>query len=144
MVLTEGSYQELQESTLDFTKLLGSSPEATSESESESISNKNTVVDNLNSRSPYERQISSQSIISSVNEYKFNENLTTTFSQEIPGEEKETRTYGSVSSNVYTTYFSAGGSIIKMSFFIFICIFTQVLSSGGDYWMTYWYYALMC
>lgn len=138
-MLTEGSYQELQESNLDFTKLLGSSVKTIIEPETEldTSNNTNTLSNTgvqLDQRPPYKRQISSQSILSSVNELKFND------VQEMPTEEAETRTYGSVSSNVYTAYLSAGGSSFKILFFVFVCIFTQVLASGGDYWMTYWYY----
>ncbi|VVC26208.1 Hypothetical protein CINCED_3A017920 [Cinara cedri] len=132
-VLAEGSYQELQDSNLDFTKLLGSSEETIIESENESITAKNTITStNLNSRPSYKRQISSQSMLSSADELKFND------VQEAPAEEAETRASGSVSSNVYTSYFSAGGSKVKIMSLVFVCIFAQVMASGGDYWITYW------
>lgn len=135
VVLTEGSYQDLRESDLDFTKLLGSSAGTVVESENES--NNAATAGKTNARPPvppFERQISCQSALSSVDEYKFNS------VQEKPVVEAETRTYGSVSSNVYMTYFSAGGSAVKIFVFVFMCILTQVLASGGDFWMTYWYF----
>lgn len=50
----------------------------------------------------------------------------------------EPRTYGNVSHAVYLLYFLAGGKKFKILFFIFICILTQLLSSVGDLWITYW------
>jgi len=58
--------------------------------------------------------------------------------QEEPIEVAETRSSGNISLTVYSSYFSAGGNVCKISFLLFMCIFTQVLASGGDYWITYW------
>lgn len=130
-VLTEGSYQELQKSNFDFTKMLGSPAVATTiTSYNENISKNKS--DN-NHRIVYDRQTSIQSIASSIEDIQLSE------SQEQPAEASETRTSGSVSKNVYSSYFLAGGSVCKIFFFFIICIFTQVLASGGDFWMTYWY-----
>lgn len=123
-MLVEGSYHKLQASNLDFTKLLGSSSEATS---------KNTSVDSYDPRKVYNRHVSIQSLESYSDEMQFN-NV-----QVEPVEVAETRIIGSVSSSVYSSYYSAGGSTFKIIFFIFICIFTQILASGGDFWLTYWY-----
>jgi len=130
-VLAEGSYQELQKSDLDFTKMLGSpAVETKIESYNENIS-KNTSANNH--RIIYSRQQSIQSIASSIEDSQFSE------FQEQPAETSETRSSGSVSKNVYSSYFLADGSVCKVVFFFIICIFTQVLASGGDFWMTYWY-----
>jgi len=129
-VLTEGSYQELQKSDLDFTKMLGSpAVETTTASYNENIS-KNTTLNNH--RIAYSRQTSMQSIASSIEDIQFS-------LKEEPAETSETRTSGNVSKNVYSSYFLASGSVCKILFFFIICIFTQVLASGGDFWMTYWY-----
>ncbi|XP_060873208.1 ATP-binding cassette sub-family C member 4-like isoform X2 [Metopolophium dirhodum] len=129
-VLTEGSYQELQKSDLDFTKMLGSpAVETTTTSYNENIS-KNTSPNNH--RIAYSRQKSIQSIASSIEDIQFSN------CQEEPAETSETRTSGSVSKNVYSSYFLAGGSVCKILFFFIACIFTQVLASGGDFWMAYW------
>lgn len=53
-------------------------------------------------------------------------------------ETNETQTYGNVSHSVYSSYFSAGGNNCQIVFLFFICIFMQVIASGGDFWMTYW------
>jgi len=130
-VLTEGSYQELQKSNLDFTKMLGSPALGTTTASSNENISKNTSANNH--QIDYSRQASIQSIASSIEDFKFSE------SQEQPAEVSETRTSGSVSKNVYSSYFLSGGSGCKIFFFFIICIFTQVLASGGDFWMTYWY-----
>jgi len=56
-----------------------------------------------------------------------------------PTEVAETRTLGNISHTVYMSYFSAGGRKCKILSFILVCIFTQVLSSFGDSWISYWY-----
>lgn len=129
-VLTEGSYQELQKSNLDFTRMLGSpATETTIASCNENIS-KNTS--NNNHRIVYSRQVSIQSTASSIGDIQFSE------SQEQPVEESETRASGNIPKSVYSSYFLAGGSGYKIFFFFVVCIFTQALASGGDFWMTYW------
>jgi len=129
-VLIEGSYDELQKSDLDFTKMLGSPVETTIVSHNESIKN-NTNTNNH--RISYKRQVSIQSVTSSIEEFQFNE------VQEQPVEISENRTSGSVSKSVYSSYFFASGNSCKIFFFFIICIFTQVLVSSGDFWLTYWY-----
>ena len=79
------------------------------------------------------RQESIKSISSSIDEIQLNE------TQAAPIEVAETRSSGKVSHSVYLSYISAGGNIFKISFLLFICIFTQVLGTGGDYWISYWY-----
>ncbi|KAL5233639.1 hypothetical protein ACI65C_001049 [Semiaphis heraclei] len=128
-ILVEGSYQELQSSGLDFTKLLKSSEESTSETE---IDSKNETNDNLEKISDLSRQGSLKSISSSIDENKLNE------THVAPIEVAETRSSGKVSHSVYLSYVSAGGNIFKILFLVFICIFTQVLGTGGDYWISYW------
>lgn len=131
-ILAEGSYQELQASGLDFTKLLGSSIEPTVVSDNESHS-KYESTNNLDPRSILSRQISVQSVASSIDENKHSG------VQEEPIEVAEMRSSGDISLTVYSSYFSAGGNVCKITFLLLMCVFTQVLASGGDYWITYWY-----
>lgn len=56
-----------------------------------------------------------------------------------PKEIEETRSSGNIAWSVYSSYFSAGGNSLKMFLFVFICIFSQMLTSGGEYWITVWY-----
>jgi ATP-binding cassette subfamily C (CFTR/MRP) protein 4 len=129
-ILAEGSYQELQASGLDFTKLLGSLVETTVVSDNESNS-KYESTHTLSPRTILSRQVSIQSVASSIDESKLG-------AQEEPIEIAETRSSGNISLTVYSSYFSAGGNACKISFLLFMCVFTQILASGGDYWITYW------
>lgn len=124
--MSEGSYHELQMSDFDFAKLLRFTTETTkNQSNTNTISFKpNTILN---------RQISTQSGVSSIEEIKLNE-----FGEE-PVELAEIQTSGKVSSNIYSKYLSAGGSCFKISFFFFFCILTQILASSTDLWITYWY-----
>lgn len=79
------------------------------------------------------RQISVQSVASSIEENKHSG------VQEEPIEVAETRSSGDISLTVYSSYFSAGGNVCKITFLLLMCVFTQALASGGDYWITYWY-----
>lgn len=130
-VTAEGSYQELRASGLDFTKLLGVSVEKDILSDNESNA-QNENAYGTNSRPTLTRQSSLQSVASSV-ESKLSKLQTE------PIEEAETRSFGSISLSVYSSYFSAGGNAFTILILLFMCVLTQVLSSGGDYWLTYWY-----
>jgi len=128
-ILAEGSYQELQSSGLDFTKLLRSSEETTIDND---VDTKNKINNSLEQLSDLSRQGSIRSVASSVGENELNR------AQEEPTEVAETRSSGNVSRSVYLSYMSAGGNIFKISFLLFMCIFTQFLGTGGDYWISYW------
>jgi len=52
----------------------------------------------------------------------------------------EIRSYGRVSIDVYRYYLSANGSVFKVFLVLFCFILTQVLASGVDYWISFWYY----
>jgi len=51
----------------------------------------------------------------------------------------ETRTTGTVSNKVYLQYFLNGGHWLLCLFLLFLSIFTQVLFSVIDWWLSYWY-----
>jgi len=129
-VISEGSFHDIQSLDLDFTKLLGSSSE-TLESNNE-CHIKKTSSKTLCQRTDLNRQVSINSAESSVEEVKFSA------FQETPVEIEETRSSGRVSSSIFASYFSAGGTSCQIFCSLFICIFTQILASGGDFWMAYW------
>lgn len=131
-MLAEGSYHELQTSNLDFTKLLRSPTEKIVAKKPELAPINPISANSLNQRSVFHRQLSIESVASSIDNSEF---------VETPGEPPEvaeTQTSGNVSLNVYASYFFAGGNKLKVFFFVFICIFAQVLGTCGDLWMTYW------
>lgn len=107
------------------------SSEETTDGETDSTNAINNSLEQLSSLS---RQGSIKSIESSIDENKLNG------TQAEPVEVAETRSSGKVSRSVYLSYISAGGNAFKILFLLFICIFTQVLGTGGDYWISYWYF----
>lgn len=125
----EGSYQELQASGLNFTKLLESSKESTAESV--------VHLDVLLGASQQSFENSKQTVTSSVDDdEKLNGEIEI---EKTPDKIAEISSSGNVSRDVYVAYICAGGSFVKISCLIFICLLTQTLVTGGDYWISYWY-----
>lgn len=81
--------------------------------------------------------IESVSSLLSVNDGVFNKKISE------PNEKSENFLSGHLTKNVYLLYFSAGGSICKLLFFVFIYIFAQILITSLDYWITFWYYTIL-
>lgn len=50
----------------------------------------------------------------------------------------EVRSLGKISKKVYTSYFSAGGGPCNVFLFFFMYTLTQVLTTGSDYWISFW------
>lgn len=115
--------------------LLGSSEESVNVSNDEAFNN--DTID-LKSFSVVSLHNSVESISSLTDESKLNG------VRAEPNEIAETRSFGKVPRSVYYSYILAGGNVFKISFFIFICIITQFLITGCDYWICFWYieYAL--
>lgn len=113
--------------------MLGSSVEATTVIPENESNSKYASTNTLNPNTILSRQLSTQSVASSIDDTKLGG------PQDKPIEVAETRSSGDISLTVYSSYFSAGGNIYKISFLLFMCVFTQALASGGDYWITFWY-----
>lgn len=127
-MLAEGSYQELQTSGLDFTNLLGSStntPDLSDECKTEKT--------NRLSESTVSSLGGSDKVVEPCAEV-------TNETKSEPVETAETRSSGNVSFNVYSSYILAGGNYCKILSLLLVCILTQVFESGGNYWISYWYY----
>ncbi|XP_049950812.1 probable multidrug resistance-associated protein lethal(2)03659 [Schistocerca serialis cubense] len=113
LVEAKGSYSELQESGLDFAKLMNSELEDTSAEED------NEPEDEVGKRDPIERMASIEEASA-------------------PRQEAELRTSGGVRSAVYFSYFSSGGNYCLQLFVAVAFILTPVVVLGGDYWLSYW------
>lgn len=132
-VLIEGSYQELQTSGLDFTKLLKSSTEKAILPNDECKTEKSSTYSNTARSTAYIRQESVLSVASSNEDTKCNDMTTEPVEIAV-----ETRSSRNISFNVYLSYFFAGGHWCKVICLILVCVLTQVFSCGADYWITYW------
>ncbi|XP_021915794.1 multidrug resistance-associated protein 4-like isoform X2 [Zootermopsis nevadensis] len=53
-------------------------------------------------------------------------------------ENQESRNIGTISYRTYWQYFSAGGSVCFFLATAFMLILAQVITSGADYWVTFW------
>ncbi|CAI6361191.1 unnamed protein product [Macrosiphum euphorbiae] len=126
-VVAEGSYKELQTSGLDYTKLLELSTETAVLPGNDTKMDKSSH-NNIARSISYSRQESILSVGSSIEETKCREIITE------PEEVAETRSSGNISFNVYMSYIFAGGHLCKVISLILMCICTQFLASGGEYW----------
>lgn len=128
--MTEGTYEDLQASNSNFTKLLQSQVETkiVTDNNYSDVKNENEIYENPNFT--LNRQLSIKSCSSN---FRGCNDLTN--STEIV----ETSSSGNIPRSVYSSYITAGGTIYKILFFTFICVFTQVLISWTDLWMAYWY-----
>lgn len=106
----QGNYRELQDSGLDFAKLLRSDDD---EEEQE--------------KPALARQSSVTSVVSC-------DDKTT----ETPVEVEEQRSSGKISSAVYKGYLGAGGNCCVIFTMFLLFVLTQFAASGGDYFITYW------
>ncbi|XP_060872658.1 probable multidrug resistance-associated protein lethal(2)03659 isoform X2 [Metopolophium dirhodum] len=131
-VTVEGSYQELQSSGLDFTKLLGSSMETVVLTDNE-CQNEKSIIESPEAHSGHTAQkLSVSNVESPVEETETND---------VHAEQvnmAETRSSGNVGFYIYSSYILAGGRFCKVLSLLSVCIFTQVIASGSDYWITYW------
>lgn len=106
----QGSYRQLQDSGLDFAKLLHSQP-----------------LEEEQERPSLARQSSVASVISFEDK-----------TVEAPVQEEEQKSSGKISGAVYKSYFSAGGNCCVIFTLFLLFFFTQLAASGGDYFITYW------
>lgn len=112
-----GSYDSLRESGLDFAKLLQSS--GNQEEETMKKARSTSLL----------RRHSSDASNNSLDEL-------TTIEVDDPVEEK--RQGGKIGLTTYKQYFKAGGGICLFYLTTMFFVLAQVLSSAGDYFLTYW------
>lgn len=121
-MLAEGSYRELKVSGLDVSKLLGCSEDSVAAAAEPGAEN-----DGASDAARDER--ASEECFRPVADRGETE----------PEGTNETRRFGKTPSSVYASYFSAGGSAASVFLFFSVCIFTQILTCGADYWIAFWY-----
>ena len=107
----EGTFQELQNSNLEFVKVLQASHEVDDVSK-EQKSNENQNLE----KNPYENKTQDQEL----------------------DEETELRSFGNISRKVYCSYFKAVGNNWFVMLMIFVSVLNQIVASGGDYFVSVW------
>lgn len=136
--MAEGSYRELQRSGFDLRKFLGPSGDhnESSKPDTESMNSENEITSNNSSNRLQipSRRGSVQSGCSTTGE----NGRSPKGDRKGPVEVAETRSSGNVKKTVYFAYIRAGGNVFKISFLTIVCIVTQVLVTGADYWISYW------
>lgn len=131
-VLAKGSYRRLRASGFDFEKLLGFAEETATASDRKN--ERNDTDTNPNGSSPVlsVRRLGSDDSVASFDRDK--RNLDGAHGRQYA----EIRSSGRVASNVYSSYITAGGSAWKIGLVVFLYVFCQILTTGGDYWISYW------
>lgn len=117
VIQAKGTYQSLQKSGIDFAKLLVSEP----------LINKIEEEEVKNAAKAKTAERSRLSIDSNL----FG-------GPTAPKTVAEIRSEGAVSWNVYKGYLKAGGNWCCVFFVFFLFIFTQIVASGSDYFISEW------
>ncbi|XP_022166683.1 probable multidrug resistance-associated protein lethal(2)03659 [Myzus persicae] len=133
-VLAEGSYQELEESpNLYFTKIFGYS----TKTPILNINDENLVGKN-NTKKKYSMYNNLHESILNPATPSVKKMKTVKVNHTEPVKILETHSTGNVALGVYFAYIFVGGHYCKVLGLFLVCILTQILSSGADYWITYW------
>lgn len=119
-----GSYDNLRDRGLDLVQILETAKEETGSERALSRSRSGSGSIGLSRRSS----------ISSM--YSLEEEA---LMEESPMEVEEKRAEGSIGLRVYAKYFKAGGGYFMFFIMTLFCITAQLLASGGDYFINYWY-----
>ncbi|CAI6360542.1 unnamed protein product [Macrosiphum euphorbiae] len=129
-IITEGSYKNLKDSSFDFGNLLGSSEGTNIESAIE--------TNNMNNSSADSRLFSSlHGSNNSIVSYKY-ENQISDDQVSKPNKISSLQSYEYNSKNIFISYITSGGSTLNILLSIIMCIFTQVLTTSGDFWLSIW------
>ncbi|XP_060518770.1 ATP-binding cassette subfamily C member 4-like isoform X2 [Cylas formicarius] len=115
-----GSYQQIQESTEGFAKLLN---ELNKDEESEGSETENQEILDNNDSKPRRRSTKKRSISKTTKD---------------PIIAKESKGEGKISVKVYQSYFYAGGNTFRIFLFFALFIIAQIFCSFTDYYLSYW------
>ncbi|XP_034668148.1 probable multidrug resistance-associated protein lethal(2)03659 [Drosophila subobscura] len=124
-----GSYEEMLKSGQNFAQLLAKSTFHEDGDHNEAAGD---------AKSAYSRQSSCQSrtSVSSVDSAGAD-----SLNEEVPAAvvpPQESRSSGNIGLDMYRKYFGAGSGWILFALVAFFCLGTQLLASGGDYFLSYW------
>ncbi|KAL0104937.1 hypothetical protein PUN28_016527 [Cardiocondyla obscurior] len=119
-IQAEGTFDELGSMGVDFGRLLENQEKSDEKS-------------SRPSSAPVSRSNSRTASVTSLSSYMTND----TTKQE-PDEVAEMRTVGTISGQVYSNYFRAGGNWCIIFMVSMLCILTQLAASGGDFFIARW------
>ncbi|KAH8413402.1 hypothetical protein KR009_010872 [Drosophila setifemur] len=127
-IIATGTYEEMLKSGQDFAKLLAQQ----THEEKDEVQDKE--IPDKGDKSNYSRQSSQQSrvSVSSV------DSGTDSVMEEVKQPVQESRSQGNIGLSMYKNYFIAGSGWFLFGLVLFFCIGTQLLASGGDYFVSYW------
>ncbi|XP_063224304.1 ATP-binding cassette sub-family C member 4-like [Bacillus rossius redtenbacheri] len=128
-VEAHGSYAQLQESGLDFARLLGEQEGDGSGDESAPSERRSSLRRSM-SRHKRHRDVSIGSSTSSVE--------MTSVEETSPEEVREMRTRGRISLATYVSYLFASGNYFLVVAMVLSELTAQLLSSSTDYWLSFW------
>ena len=133
-VTMQGSYQQLSNSNKNFTEMIDDI-QTTTEAKKQSViidsSSKRPSIDKGVGRSILARA-SVTSMASSVVSYDYDGN------EGSPDSEAEIIASGRIPGKVYKEYFRSGGNHFTLTMLVLAFIVSQAVTSGTDYWMSYW------
>ncbi|KAH8366457.1 hypothetical protein KR084_009619 [Drosophila pseudotakahashii] len=127
-----GTYEEMLKSGQDFAKLLAK--ETQEEKENSDQEQGKAAGDAKVDKSNYSRQSSrlSRTSVSSM------DSATDSVLEDERQPVQEARSKGKIGLDMYGKYFSAGSGWFLVILVAFFCLATQILASGGDYFVSYW------
>ncbi|XP_065077152.1 ATP-binding cassette sub-family C member 4 [Ochlerotatus camptorhynchus] len=135
-ILMQGTYQELSKSDLDFGKLMGSADgnsDNLEEEELEDVADEEIpFIDGAKGES--NKLLKSTNSIGARGSMSCASSVADGLGQTVGEDQAE----GTLAVRVWTTYFMAGGNIFLLLFTAFMLVFSQVVVSGSDYFVTYW------
>uniref|UniRef100_A0A1I8MDU6 ABC transporter n=1 Tax=Musca domestica TaxID=7370 RepID=A0A1I8MDU6_MUSDO len=128
-----GTYESMRQSGFDYAQLLLSNGDDEKE-QNEAKENSDGKIDDDRDVQKMKRQNSRQRHTSVTSFASTVESV-----QEVaPKQVEESREHGEIGWKLYAKYFSSGGSYITLAIMVILCVGTQAIGSGGDYFLSYW------
>ena len=107
-----GTYKDIQQTGLDFAQLLANEEE-----------------NEIEMKKPRPRQTSVSSVDSNAESVDLDN---------APRPVEESKEEGKISWKLYRKYFGSSGGFFILTLLVVLCLATQVLASGSDYFLSYW------
>ncbi|XP_030376834.1 probable multidrug resistance-associated protein lethal(2)03659 isoform X2 [Scaptodrosophila lebanonensis] len=135
--VTMGTYEHMLNSGQDFTQLLAQSHE-NSNPDSEKETEKNSAAAGDYKRQESQQSKGSSKRLNSVSSVDSSLDSSLDISEKKEAHQvQEVRGGGQIGLGMYQKYFSSSG-FVTFAIMLFLCIATQVMASGGDYFVSYW------